>query len=112
VHTDFILAGISEELGLLGLVAVTGLILFIIFRILLIASGLYRSEYYLYTIGTALMIFYSFIVNSYGISGLTPIKGIAVPLLSYGGSQIIAGSIAIGLVLMVSKKRRSHGGAI
>ncbi|SFV51431.1 Cell division protein FtsW [hydrothermal vent metagenome] len=35
---------------------------------------------------------------------MTPIKGIAVPFLSYGGSQIVANSIAIGMVLMVSKK--------
>jgi len=45
------------------------------------------------------------LVNSYGISGLTPIKGIAVPFLSYGGSQIVANSIAIGMVLMISKRR-------
>ena len=45
------------------------------------------------------------IVNGYGISGMTPIKGIAVPFLSYGGSQIVAHSIAIGMVLMISKKR-------
>jgi len=43
-------------------------------------------------------------MNAYGISGLTPIKGIAVPFLSYGGSAMVANGIAIGLVLMISKK--------
>jgi len=38
------------------------------------------------------------------LCGLIPIKGIAVPLLSYGGSQIMATSLAIGMVLMLSKK--------
>jgi cell division protein FtsW len=51
------------------------------------------------------LIIFAFVVNSYGISGMTPIKGIAVPFLSYGGSQIIAGSLAIGMVLMISKRR-------
>jgi cell division protein FtsW len=43
-------------------------------------------------------------VNAYGISGLTPIKGISVPFLSYGGSTMMASAIGIGMVLMLSKK--------
>ena len=106
VHTDFVLAGVAEELGYLGLVAVTLLILFIVYRLFFIASKLYKWEYYLFTIGIALLIIGAFIINSYGISGLAPIKGIAVPFLSYGGSQILAMSIGIGMVLMISKKRK------
>ena len=114
VHTDFILAGLTEELGYLALVGVVGLLLYVIFRLLQIASRLEQPAYYLYTVGIALLILFAFVVNSYGISGITPIKGIAVPFLSYGGSQILAGSVAIGMVLMVSKKirpakRRKHG---
>jgi len=104
VHTDFILAGITEELGFLGLVAVTGIILFIIFRIFKIASKVENQMFYLFSISVALLIAFSFILNSYGISGITPIKGIAVPFLSYGGSHILASCIAIGMVLMISKK--------
>ncbi|WP_457606142.1 FtsW/RodA/SpoVE family cell cycle protein [Nitratifractor sp.] len=109
VHTDFILAGLTEELGYVALVGVALLMLFIVFRLLQIASRLNQPAYYIYTVGVALLILFSFIVNSYGISGVTPIKGIAVPFLSYGGSQILAGSVAIGLVLMVSKKIESKG---
>ncbi len=104
VHTDFILAGLTEELGYAALVLVSGLLLFVIFRMLQIASRLKQPAYYIYTVGVALLILFSFIVNSYGISGITPIKGIAVPFLSYGGSQILAMSVAVGMVLMVSKK--------
>jgi len=43
-------------------------------------------------------------INFFGVTGLIPIKGIAVPLLSYGGSQIIATSLAIAMVLMLSRK--------
>lgn len=111
VHTDFILAGITEELGLFGLTLVTLTILFIVFRIFKIASKIKNPMYYLFTVGVGLLIAFAFILNSYGISGITPIKGIAVPFLSYGGSHIWAACIAIGMVLMVSKKvpRDSEG---
>ena len=104
VHTDFILAGITEELGFLGLVFVTFTMLFIIFRIFKIAAKVKNPMYYLFSIGVGLLISFAFILNSYGISGITPIKGIAVPFLSYGGSHILASCIAIGMVLMISKK--------
>ena len=115
VHTDFVLAGLSEELGFVTLATVAGLLIFIIFRLLQIASRLEQPAYYLFTVGVALLVLFAFIVNSYGIAGITPVKGIAVPFLSYGGSQILAGSVAIGMVLMVSKKikykekRKQHG---
>jgi cell division protein FtsW len=104
VHTDFILAGITEELGFLGLALVTLTLFFIVFRIFKIAAKVKDPMYYLFSIGAGLLIAFSFILNSYGISGMTPIKGIAVPFLSYGGSHILASCIAIGLVLMISKK--------
>ncbi len=104
VHTDFVLSGLTEELGLFTLVLVIALVIYIIFRLLRIASRLHEPAYYLFTVGVALLILFAFVVNSFGISGMTPIKGIAVPFLSYGGSQIIASSIAIGMVLMLSKK--------
>lgn len=111
VHTDFILAGITEELGFLGLTLVTLTMLFVVFRIFKIASKVKNPMYYLFSIGVGLLISFAFILNSYGISGITPIKGIAVPFLSYGGSHIWAACIAIGMVLMVSKKvpRDSEG---
>jgi cell division protein FtsW len=111
VHTDFILAGITEEFGFMGILFVTLMILFIVFRLFKIASRVKKPIYYLFSIGVGLLIALAFILNSYGISGITPIKGIAVPFLSYGGSHIIASCIAIGMVLMVSKKvpRDSEG---
>jgi cell division protein FtsW len=104
VHTDFILAGITEELGFIGLFFVTFTILLIVFRIFKIASKVQNPMHYLFSIGIGLLISASFALNSYGISGITPIKGIAVPFLSYGGSHILASCIAIGMVLMISKK--------
>lgn len=104
VHTDFILAGITEEFGFLGLALVSFAILFIIYRIFKIAAKVEDPIYYLFSVGIGLLIAFAFVLNSYGISGITPIKGIAVPFLSYGGSHILAAGLAIGMVLMISKK--------
>ena len=105
VHTDFILAGITEELGFVGLAVVVILMLLIVFRLFKIAASVENPMYYIFSTGVGLLIIFALLVNSYGISGITPIKGIAVPFLSYGGSQILASSLAIGMVLMVSKRR-------
>jgi len=104
VHTDFVLAGMMEELGFISILVVVFTMLFIIFRIFKIAAKVDNPTYYLFCVGAGLLITFSFLINSFGISGITPIKGIAVPFLSYGGSQIIASSISIGLILMISKK--------
>jgi len=110
VNTDFILAGIAEELGFITVIIITLMMFYIIFRIFKIAAKVDNPSYYLFCVGAALLIAFSFLINSFGISGITPVKGIAVPFLSYGGSQVIASSITIGLVLMISKKvdRRSR----
>jgi cell division protein FtsW len=104
VHTDFVLAGMMEELGFISIFVVVFTMLFIIFRIFKIAARVENPSYYLFCVGAALLIAFSFLINSFGISGITPIKGIAVPFISYGGSQIVASCISIGLILMISKK--------
>ncbi len=103
VHTDFVLAGVTEELGFIGLAFITFIIILIILRIFKISSRVENKIYHLFTIGIALMIIIAFLINSYGISGMIPIKGIAVPLLSYGGSSMLSISIAIGLILSISR---------
>ena len=103
VHTDFVLAGITEEIGLIGLGLITITMILIVLRIFKISGRVENKIYHLFTIGIGLMIIIAFLINSYGVSGMIPIKGIAVPLLSYGGSSMLSMSIAIGLVLSISK---------
>ncbi len=104
VHTDFVLAGIAEEFGFMGVLVVSLLFLAILWRIFKIANRSQNSAYFLFSTGIGLIIAFTFLINAFGISGITPIKGISVPFLSYGGSAMIAASIGIGMVLMVSKK--------
>jgi cell division protein FtsW len=104
VHTDFILAGTVEELGLLGLIFILILFLYIIKQIFEIGNNLTNRLERLFAYGVAIVLTLEFIINAFGITGIIPIKGMAVPLLSYGGSQILATSIAIGMVLMLSRR--------
>lgn len=104
VHTDFVIAGLAEEVGFLGILGISLIFITMIFRILKIANRNSKKEYFLFCYGVAVIFSSSFLMNVYGITSITPIKGIAVPLLSYGGSSMMASAIAIGLVLMLSKK--------
>ncbi len=109
VHTDFILAGITEEVGLIGLTIIVTILFFMILRIFRISRKVKSEKYHLFTLGIGLMIIFAFLINSYGISGIIPIKGIAVPFLSYGGSSLLSNAIAIGLVLSISKEANKKG---
>ncbi len=104
VHTDFVLAGMAEEIGAIGVVIITLVFIAIVFRIFKIANRSDNKVYYLFSLGVGLLITFSFLINAYGITSLIPIKGIAVPFLSYGGSSMLATSIGIGMILMISKK--------
>ena len=109
VHTDFVLAGIAEEIGFLGVLGIMILFIILIWRILRIANRIVIKEnkdyiLKLFTSGIAILISIETILNIMGIIGLFPLKGLPIPFVSYGGSSIIAFSIAMGMVLMISKK--------
>ena len=106
VHTDVILAGITEEIGFIGLFVISLIFLVMIYRILRIANRCKNTMYYLFCSGVGIILGLSFLINAFGISGLIPIKGIAVPFLSYGGSSMLSTSIMIGLVLSIGKKAK------
>ncbi len=104
VHTDFVLAGMTEEIGILGLIALLIGVIFVILRIFKIARRVENEMYHYFCVGVGVMIGFSYLINSYGIAGLIPIKGLAVPFLSYGGSSVIALGISLGIVLSISKE--------
>ena len=105
VHTDMVLAGIAEEFGFLGLFVILCLFLFgVIYPILKIANRVQNQMYSLYCIGVACLLSFAFFINALGVTGVIPIKGIAVPFLSYGGSSLVCVGLALGIVLGISKK--------
>ncbi len=110
VHTDFILAGLAEEFGFFGVLGVVVLFLLILHRIFKIANRSKEQTLYLFSIGIGLILAFSFLVNAYGISGITPIKGLSVPFLSYGGSAMLGAAFGVGMILMASKKAQMEKG--
>jgi len=106
VHTDFVLAGIAEETGVLGITLIVILMLALVYRIYKIANRSEKKEYQLFAFGVGTLIMIQFIFNGLGVTSLIPIKGLTVPFLSYGGSSLVALCTAIGMVLMISKKAK------
>ncbi|RUM55709.1 MAG: cell division protein FtsW [Nautilia sp.] len=109
VHTDFVLAGISEEIGFIGVSGIIILIIVLIWRIFKIANRIETKRhidyvYQLFCVGVGVLIGLETLLNAFGIIGMLPLKGLPIPFISYGGSAIISFSIAIGMVLMISKK--------
>ena len=76
VHTDFVLAGITEEIGWLGIFVITTILMLVILRILAISRKVDSKIFHLFTTGIALMIIVAFLINGAGISGIIPIKGL------------------------------------
>ena len=106
VHTDFVLAGIAEEIGFLGILCVILLYGAMLFRIFATALKSVQKTHSLFCLGIGFLLLFSFMMNAFGITSLIPVKGIAVPFLSYGGSNLLASSIAISFVLIISKKTK------
>lgn len=104
VHTDFILSGIAEEIGLVGFIAIGIIYASLSISIFKIGAFLNDKKDYIFCSGIAYLITASFLMNAFGIISVIPLKGIAVPFLSYGGSSMISISMGVGFVLMLSKK--------
>ncbi len=103
-HTDFILATIGEELGLLGILLVLGLVALLVWRGLVIArQASDRFGTYLAT-GLSALFGLQALVNMAVVLELIPAKGITLPFLSYGGSSLLASLGAVGLLLSISRR--------
>ncbi|HEX7044784.1 MAG TPA: putative lipid II flippase FtsW [Burkholderiales bacterium] len=108
-HTDFLIAVIAEELGLfavLAVIALYGLVLaraFAIARQAEAAGQLYGARL---AQGLGLLLVLQAMINLGVNMGLLPTKGLTLPLVSYGGSSIIACSIAVGLLLLIDRESR------
>ena len=98
-HTDFIFTLFSEEFGFIGSVALLILYSIIIFRIIRIGA-ISRSNFArLFCFGFAFAIFIYITVNLSMVLGLLPIVGSPLPIMSYGGSSMLATMIGFGIIL-------------
>ena len=109
-HTDFIFAIIGEELGLiLGTLPLITLFLLIFFRGLKIARNCTDQFGVLLSIGISFnFILYAFI-NVGVVTGILPVTGLPMPLVSYGGSGMVINMILIGILLNISQSKKTLG---
>ena len=106
-HTDFIFTLYSEEFGFLGSVFIISLYTLITFRIIRIGS-LTRSIFgKLYCFGFATAFFIYVAVNMCMVLGLLPIVGAPLPILSYGGSSMLAIMFGLGIVMSCNVYRNN-----
>jgi rod shape determining protein RodA len=104
-HTDFIFSVLAEEMGFLGVVSVLSLYLLVIWRMLETAQ-LARDRVGAFLVaGIAATFTFQVVYNVAMVAGLVPVKGLPLPLMSYGGSSILSSLIAVGLILNVRMRR-------
>ncbi|MFD1735672.1 FtsW/RodA/SpoVE family cell cycle protein [Bacillus salitolerans] len=101
-HTDFIMAVISEELGILGVGFVILLLSFIVIKGFLLARKCHDPFGSLLAIGIASMIGIQACVNLGALTGLLPITGVPLPFVSYGGSSLLALMASVGILVNIS----------
>jgi rod shape determining protein RodA len=100
-HTDFILAVLSEEFGLLGVLLLFGLYLFIVGRCLYIAS-VARSTFARLLAGSLGLTFFVYVlVNGGMVAGMLPVVGVPLPLVSYGGTSIVTLLAGFGILMSI-----------
>jgi rod shape determining protein RodA len=104
-HNDFIFSVLAEEQGFAGVLVALGLYLFVILRALE-AARLAKDRLGSYLVLGVLASFtFQVVYNITMSAGLAPVKGLTLPLMSYGGSSMIATLAAFGLVLNVRMRR-------
>ena len=108
-HTDFILAAIGEELGMVG----TFLVVFLYGILLMIQYLSYRSARDEFeatlTWALTLAVFIPFFVNAAGVLRLMPLTGVPLPFISYGGSSLVLGWCKIGILLRLMRRKPYPG---
>jgi cell division protein FtsW len=102
VHTDYVFASISEELGLLGGAGIVAIYLVFLYRVLKIAAWQSTDFGRLLVLGAGGILFIQAAVIIAGNLALIPTTGVTLPFISYGGSSFIVNALLVGLVLRVS----------
>ncbi|GIX31123.1 MAG: putative lipid II flippase FtsW [Porticoccaceae bacterium] len=103
-HTDFVMAVVAEELGLLGVVAVVGLFGLLVGRVFAIAGrAVRRQDWFAAHLahGVGILIAGQAFINLGVTAGLLPTKGLTLPLVSYGGSSLLATALLLALAARV-----------
>ena len=105
-HTDFIFAVLAEELGLVGVIFLLVLYLLIIMRGLMIAARA-QNTFGRVMVGGLMLIFFVYVFVNIGmVSGILPVVGVPLPMMSYGGSALIVLMAGFGIVMSIHTHRK------
>lgn len=97
-HTDFIFTTLAEEFGFIG--AITLLTLYVLIVVFCVASAITNKDRFaaLLTLGVAMTFFLFFAINMAMVTGLAPVVGVPLPMVSYGGSAMLVLLLGFGMV--------------
>ncbi|MFP5489903.1 MAG: rod shape-determining protein RodA [Bacteriovoracia bacterium] len=104
-HTDFVFAIFNEEHGFVGSVFLMLLYLILMTRLIWLATSVQRFYDSVLVIGIMAIFFWHTFINMSMVSGLMPIVGIPLPMMSYGGSAMLTYGVCIGMVTAISNSR-------
>jgi rod shape determining protein RodA len=104
--TDFVFAVIGEEFGLFGVLVVLGLYLFVVARALLLANQM-KDTYARLLAGSFAALFFIYVfINAGMVSGLLPVVGVPLPLISYGGTSMVTLLAGFGILMSLYANRK------
>ena len=104
-HTDFVFSVLAEEIGFLGVVSVLALYLLVLWRALETAQ-LARDRVGAFLVaGITATLAFQVVYNIAMVAGLVPVKGLPLPLMSYGGASMLSTFVGLGLVINVRMRR-------
>ena len=106
-HTDFIFAIIGEELGLWGAISVITIFLMIFQRGIKIAKETSDPFGIMLTVGISFSIIIYTFINVAVVTGIFPVTGLPIPLISHGGSSLVINLACMGILLNISQAKRS-----
>lgn len=107
-HTDFIFAVFGEEFGLFGNILLLTIYLFIIWRGLMLAAKGQDTFSRLLGGSLSLTFFVYLFVNTAMVSGILPVVGVPLPLVSYGGTSMVTLMAAFGLLMGLKKRKKGY----
>jgi rod shape determining protein RodA len=107
--TDFVFAVVGEEFGLLGLLLLLLLYLFVVARSIYLASQTQDTFARLLAGSIALTFFVYVLINAGMVSGLLPVVGVPLPLVSYGGSSVVTLLAGFGILMALYSRRKLVG---
>ncbi len=108
-HTDFIFAVIGEEFGLLGLVLLVLLYLFVVGRAMYLTTQMQDTFARLLAASLGLTFFVYVFINTGMVSGLLPVVGVPLPLVSYGGTSMVTLLAGFGILMALYSHRKLVG---